>query len=281
MRRRITLETGPTVVTETTGKRMDLATIIGYLATIGLCISAIMMGSTLSTFWDTPSAILVFGGAVTVTLMSLPLGKFLRVGKVATKVVLCKAPDPVTNVVALVKLAEVARREGILSLENHLANGEFDDFLVRGLRMAIDGQDPSIIQGAMEKEVEAMLERHGTGKLIFDSLGKYAPAFGMLGTIIGLVVMLKNMNDPAAIGPGMALALITTFYGSFLLNTLFGPIADKLVLRSNEEAGLKALIIDGVMSIQSGDNPRIVQQKLMATLDRHQRARVEALLQKG
>jgi len=184
-------------------------------------------------------------------------------------------------VVALVKLAEVARREGILSLENHLANGEFDDFLVRGLRMAIDGQDPSIIQGAMEKEVEAMLERHGTGKLIFDSLGKYAPAFGMLGTIIGLVVMLKNMNDPAAIGPGMALALITTFYGSFLLNTLFGPIADKLVLRSSEEAALKALIIDGVMSIQSGDNPRIVQQKLMATLDRHQRARVEALLQKG
>ncbi len=260
---------------------MDLATIIGYLATIGLCLSAIMMGSTLSTFWDTPSAVLVFGGAVTATFMSLPLGKFLRVGKVATKVVLCKAPDPVTNVVALVKLAEVARREGILSLENHLANGEFDDFLVRGLRMAIDGQDPSIIQSAMEKEVEAMLERHGTGKLIFDSLGKYAPAFGMLGTIIGLVVMLKNMNDPAAIGPGMALALITTFYGSFLLNTLFGPIADKLVLRSNEEAALKALIIDGVMSIQSGDNPRIVQQKLMATLDRHQRARVEALLQKG
>ncbi len=260
---------------------MDLATIIGYLATIGLCLSAIMMGSSLATFWDTPSAVLVFGGALTATFMSLPLSKFLRIGKVAAKVVLYKAPDPVTNVVALVKLAEVARREGILSLENHLANGEYDEFLVRGLRMAIDGQDPSIIQSAMEKEVEAMLERHGTGKLIFDSLCKYAPAFGMLGTIIGLVVMLKNMNDPAAIGPGMALALITTFYGSFLLNTLFGPIADKLMLRSNEEAASKALIIDGVMSIQSGDNPRIVQQKLMATLDRHQRARVEALLQRS
>jgi chemotaxis protein MotA len=254
---------------------MDIATVIGFVATMVLLVGSIMMGASILTFWDLPSAIMVFGGCWTVTLMSFPLKKLLSVGRVSLKVLFWKAPDPVEHVLTLVRLAEVARRDGILSLENHLADGHYDDFMVRGLRMAIDGQDPAVIQASMEKELEVMLERHGVGKGIFDALGKYAPAFGMLGTIIGLVVMLKNMDDPAAIGPGMALALITTFYGSLLLNTLFGPISDKLVLRSNEELSQKVLILQGVMSIQSGDNPRIVQQKLLAFLDRKQRARVE------
>ena len=176
---------------------------------------------------------------------------------------------------SLVRLAEVARRDGILSLENHLNDGDYDDFMVRGLRMAIDGQDPAVIQTAMEQEVETLMERHAVGKSIFETLGKYAPAFGMLGTIMGLIIMLQNMSDPEALGPGMALALITTFYGSLLANVLFLPVADKLGNRNEEEVGTRMLIIRGVMSIQSGDNPRIVQQKLMAFLDAAQRMRLE------
>jgi chemotaxis protein MotA len=254
---------------------MDLATIIGFALAIGLTAWSMIMGGGLGPFIDIPSAIMVFGGSIGVTVMSLPIGTTKKVVRVLRKAVVTRPVDPVEHVTALVKLAEVARRDGILSLENHLNDGDYDEFMVRGLRMAIDGQDPAIIQGAMEKEVECMLGRHGEGKVILDTLGKYAPAFGMLGTIIGLVVMLKNMDDPSKIGPGMALALITTFYGSVLLNVVWGPLADKLALRSNEELAIKALIIQGVMSIQSGDNPRIVQQKLLSFLNPQQRARLE------
>jgi chemotaxis protein MotA len=254
---------------------MDIATIIGFLAAVVLTVISIMLGDKLITFWNAPSAVLVVGGAFAVTVMSFPLGKMLRILSVLKKTLLAKVADPVEHVTTLVRLAEIARRDGILSLENHLNEADYDQFLVRGLRMAIDGQDPGVIQAAMEQEVETMLERHASGKFIFDTLGKYAPAFGMLGTIIGLVVMLKNMNDPTMIGPGMALALITTFYGSCLSNMVFQPISDKLGVRSNEELATKLLIIRGVMSIQSGDNPRIVQQKLLAFLDAKQRIRVE------
>lgn len=255
---------------------MDIATILGFVLAIGLTAWAMIKGGGLGTFIDVPSAVMVFGGSLGVTIMSLPFTTTKKFVSVLRKALVVKRVDPVEHVAALVKLAEIARRDGILSLENHLNDGSYDDFMVRGLRMAIDGQDPAIIQAAMEKEVECMLGRHGEGKIILDTLGKYAPAFGMLGTIIGLVIMLKNMDDPAAIGPGMALALITTFYGSVLLNVVWGPLADKLALRSGEEMSVKALVIQGVMSIQSGDNPRIVQQKLLAFLNPRQRARVEA-----
>lgn len=255
---------------------MDLATIIGILACVVLVLVSILMQTGLSTFFDLGSVILVFGGSLAATLMCFPLGRVLKIVATAKKYILAKPSDPVEHVATLVRLAEVARRDGILSLENHLNDGSYDDFMVRGLRMAIDGQDPAVIQTAMEQEVETLMARHAGGKALFDTLGKYAPAFGMLGTIIGLIIMLKNMDDPSALGPGMALALITTFYGSLLSNVIYLPISDKLGTRSAEEVAGKLLIIRGVMSIQSGDNPRIVQQKLLAFLDARQRASVEA-----
>lgn len=254
---------------------MDIATIVGLLAAVALLVISILMNGNLMTFVDVPSIILVFGGSLAATLMCFPLRSALKVASVAKKVLLSKMPDPVDQVATLVRLAEVARRDGILSLENHLTDGAYDEFMVRGLRMAIDGQDPAVIQTAMEQELETLMERHMIGKATFETLGKYAPAFGMLGTIMGLILMLKNMDDPAALGPGMALALITTFYGSLLSNVFFLPIADKLGQRSGEEIASKVLIIRGVMSIQSGDNPRIVQQKLMAFLNSKERQRVE------
>ena len=255
---------------------MDIASIIGFLVALALVAFAIVSSADLGTFIDIPSMVLVLGGAIAATLMCFPLGVMLKIVNVVKKFVLTKPSNPAEHVSTLVRLAEVARRDGILSLENHLSDGQYDEFMVRGLRMAIDGQDPAVIQTAMEQEVETLVGRHATGKALFDTLGKYAPAFGMLGTIIGLIVMLKNMDDPAALGPGMALALITTFYGSLFSNVVFLPIADKLNLRNEEEIGTKLLIVRGVMSIQSGDNPRIVQQKLMAFLDAAQRAKIEA-----
>ncbi len=254
---------------------MDIATIVGIMACVLLVVVSILSKTGFGTFVDPASLGLVLGGSIAATLLCFPLQKFLKLMAVAKKVIFAKTPDPVDNVETLVRLAEVARRDGILSLENHLADGDYDDFMVRGLRMAIDGQDPAVIQNAMEQEVETLMERHATGKGLFETLGKYAPAFGMLGTIMGLIIMLQSMDDPEALGPGMALALITTFYGSLFANVFFLPIADKLGVRSEEEVASKMLIIRGVMSIQSGDNPRIVQQKLMAFLDNKQRTKAE------
>jgi len=254
---------------------MDIATIIGVVMGTLLVLGAILMNEKITTFINYPSVALVLGGTIAVALMSFPLGKVLRIAAVIKNAFFAKMADPVENVATLVRLAEVARRDGILSLENHLADGDYDDFMVRGLRMAIDGQDPGVIQTAMEQEVETLVERHSAGRGLFEVAGKYAPSFGMLGTLIGLIVMLKNMDDPAKLGPGMAVALITTFYGSLLANVFFLPIADKLAQRSAEEVAGKILIVRGVMSIQSGDNPRIVQQKLMAFLDAKQRERAE------
>jgi len=255
---------------------MDIATIIGIVLGSGLVVTAILMRSGLGAFIDPASAAIVLGGTAAATLIAFPLGHVVKIITVIRKAFFSKPIDPVGSVTTLVRLAEIARRDGILSLESQLSDGDYDPFLVQGLRMAIDGQDPAVIEAALEQEVETVIERHSTGKALFDNIGKYAPAFGMIGTLIGLVIMLQNMSDAESLGPAMAVALITTFYGSLLANLFALPIADKLALRNDQEVAVKLLIIRGVMSIQAGDNPRIVQQKMLAFLDAKQRARVEA-----
>ncbi|MGD8452395.1 MAG: motility protein A [Phycisphaerae bacterium] len=250
---------------------MDVATIIGIVLGSGLMLWAIMSSTSLLTFIDIPSMAIVLGGTIAAALISFPLGHVFKILGVVKKAFFSTPIDPVEHVATLVRLAEIARRDGILSLESHLADGQYDEFLTRGLRMAIDGQDPTVIETAMEREVETIAERHSLGKGLFDALAKYGPAFGMLGTVIGLIIMLQNMEDASKLGPAMAVALITTFYGALLANLFAMPIADKLGLRSSQEVAAKVLIIRGVMSIQAGDNPRIVQQKLTAFLDARQR----------
>lgn len=254
---------------------MDIASVVGMLLGVGLVLTAIVLKTSIMTFIDTASLAVVAGGALAAALISFPLGHIFKVGSIVKKVFFADAQNPVKHVKALVELAEVARRDGILSLESQLTKEGLDEFLVRGLRMAIDGQDPGVIEAAMEKEVETVMDRHARGKALFDNIGKYAPAFGMIGTLIGLVIMLQNMDDPAALGPAMAVALITTFYGSLIANLFAMPLADKLAVRSEDEIASKVLIIRGVMSIQAGDNPRIVQQKLMAFLSGPQRLEAE------
>lgn len=255
---------------------MDIATVIGIILGTGLVLAAILMKTGLGAFIDPASLAVVLGGTVAVALISFPLGQVIKIMAVVRKAFFTKPVDSAQAAVTLVKLAEVARRDGILSLEAQLSEGDYDPFLAQGLRMAIDGQDPAVIETALEREVETILERHANGKALFDNIGKYAPAFGMIGTLIGLVIMLQNMSDAASLGPAMAVALLTTFYGSIIANMFALPIADKLALRSDQEIAAKLLVIKGVMSIQAGDNPRIVQQKMLAFLDNKQRERVAA-----
>jgi chemotaxis protein MotA len=255
---------------------MDIATVIGIVLGCGLVLAAILMKSGLGAFIDPASMAVVLGGTAAVTLISFPLGQVIKIMKVVKHAFFAKPIDSVATVNTLVKLAEVARRDGILSLESQLSEGDYDPFLAQGLRMAIDGQDPAVIEVAMEQEVETIIERHSSGKALFEGIGKYAPAFGMIGTLIGLVIMLQNMSDADSLGPAMAVALLTTFYGSLVANLFALPIADKLALRNEQEIAAKLLILRGVMSIQAGDNPRVVQQKMLAFLDAKQRASLES-----
>jgi chemotaxis protein MotA len=255
---------------------MDITTIIGFILGVGLISGAIMMQTSLATFIDPASVAIVVGGSAAAAFVAFPLQQVVRVLVVLKKAFFSTPVDTLSYVRTLVRLAEVARRDGILSLESQLNEGSHDPFMVRGLRMAIDGQDRAIIEGAMESELESMIERHGQGKALFDNLGKYAPAFGMIGTLVGLVIMLQNMSDPESLGPAMAVAMITTFYGAVIANLFAMPVADKLNLRSNQEIAVKTMIVHGVLSIQAGDNPRIVQQKLAAFLDDKQRTLLES-----
>ena len=244
---------------------MDIATIIGLVAGAGLILIAILGKSDIGAFADTGSVMIVVGGAASAALISFPLRHVLGVAKVVKNCFFAKSQNPNELIADMVKYAEVARRDGILSLEN-LTSEIKDPFVVQGIQMAVDGTDPDLIETIMMSDLEAIEARHGEGKALFENFGKYAPAFGMIGTLIGLVIMLQNMADPAAIGPAMAVALLTTLYGALLANLVALPLADKLGLRSRDELMLKMIVIKGIMAIQSGDNPRIVEQKLKTFL---------------
>lgn len=244
---------------------MDLGTVIGLLAGMALILSAILLASDIPTFIDYPSILVVGGGALSACMISFPLQHLFGVAKVLKNCFFTKARDPRELIADMVRFAEVARRDGILALDN-LTEEISDPFVVQGIQMAVDGTDPDLIETIMTSDLEAVEARHTEGKALFDALGKYAPAFGMIGTLIGLVIMLKNMSDPSTIGPAMAIALLTTLYGALVANLIALPLADKLGRRSKEELLLKTIVIKGVMAIQSGDNPRIVEQKLKTFL---------------
>jgi chemotaxis protein MotA len=253
---------------------VDIATLVGLLLGCFLVALSVFLGGNLASYIDTPSVLIVVGGATASTMASVPLARFLKMPSIALKSLFTRPASPTALIRQFVSLAEVARRDGILALENMIGTME-DPFLVRGIQMAVDGTDPEVIQTIMETELENVLERHEAGKGLLDAMARYAPAYGMIGTLIGLVAMLKNMDDPSKIGAGMATALLTTLYGALLANVILMPIADKLAQRSAEEALAKTVIIHGVMAIQSGDNPRTVESKLMTFLPPSQRTVVE------
>ena len=241
---------------------MDIATVVGVILGLALITMAILLGGTFGAYVDAPSMLIVLGGATCATMTAYPMARFLKLPQVTLKAVFSTRSNLVELVKQLVELAEVARRDGILALENAVDNID-DEFLVHGIQMAVDGSDPEAIEQVMETELENLMDRHERGKGLLDCYGRYAPAFGMIGTLIGLVAMLSNMDDPSKIGAGMAAALITTLYGAMLANIVFLPMADKLAVRSDDEVLAKTIVIHGVMAIQAGVNPRNVQSKLM------------------
>jgi len=244
---------------------MDLGLLFGILGTWLLVVWSILLGGNLGAFFDFPSVVLVVGGSFTIIFFSFPVGYVTKMPKAILKAIFVTKMPIDKLITDLVSFAEIARRDGILSLENAIKEIK-DPFLVRGIQMAVDGTDPEMIEAILTAELDNMGGRHDTYKAVLDNFGKYAPAMGMIGTLVGLVIMLKNMDDPSAIGPGMAVALLTTLYGALIANVVVGPLGDRLARRSSEEQMYKTIVIKGVMSIQSGDNPRIVEQKLQTFL---------------
>ena len=259
---------------------MDIATIAGLVIAFGLTVWSIMLGGSLSGFIDMPSVAVVIGGTFGALLISLPLQTILGIAGFFKKTLLFALDEPGDVIEKMVKYAERARREGMLALEEDSEN-ETDPFLRKGLRLAVDGTDPQLLEKILETDVEQLESRHANGAKVLSTGGTFAPAFGMIGTLIGLVNMLSNLSDPSQIGAGMATALITTFYGAVLANVVFLPLAGKLETRSKEEMMIKEMIIEGIMAIQSGDSPRIVEEKLKSFLSPTERKKVEQAKEKA
>lgn len=241
---------------------MDIATIIGVLLGGALIIGSILCGGgSFAAFLDPPSMMVVLGGATAATLVSFPPRSFLAVFKVTTKAVFYRL-DPVPELIEqIVSLAETARRDGLLALESRLDEVR-NSFIVLGIQMAVDGTRPEVMEDILRTEIDAVATRHRDGKSVLDSMGRYAPAFGMIGTLIGLIIMLGDMSDPSNIGKGMAVALLTTLYGAIVANVVFLPLADKLGFINRQELLAMEVILRGIMAIQAGENPRVIEQKL-------------------
>ena len=284
---------------------MDLATLIGLLAAIGVIVGAIFVGGDVILFTNVPSMLIVVGGTFGASLMMFPLGNFLGAFSVALKAFLHKAEKPTDLIEEALELATVARKSGLLALEGQTINNEFlgkgirlcvdgqalelatvarksgllalegqtinNEFLGKGIRLCVDGHDPEFVGRMLSKDINQAIERHETGVGIFKAIGASAPAMGMIGTLIGLVQMLASMDDPKTIGPSMAAALLTTLYGAVIANAMALPIADKLAFRSAEERINKSLILETIKGIQEGLNPKVLNSLLKTYLPGNQR----------
>ena len=238
---------------------MDLATIVGIIGALALILISMLMSGELGMFVNGPSLVIVVGGTVFAVMAKYGLGQFLGAVKIAGKSFSVKLPNPNELIDEIVSLADEARKGGLLSLEGKEVSS---DFLQRGIQLLVDGHDPDVVKTLLSIDKNKATERHTTGSSIFAALAETAPAMGMIGTLVGLVAMLANMDDPKAIGPAMAVALLTTLYGAVIANALCGPIADKLRLRAAEEAMIKSLVIDALLAIQGGQNPRVIDSML-------------------
>ncbi len=240
---------------------MDLTTVIGLIVGFSVILLGITQTGSLMSFFSLSSIMIVVGGTGSAVIISYPINELVGVIPVVKKTLFSKAQQVTETIATLVSFAERARREGILALERHMEEIE-DEFLAKGIQLAVDGTEPELMRNILTTELDYLEKRHASGASIFATAGALAPAFGMIGTLIGLVLMLQTMSDPSTIGPQMAIALITTFYGALVANLVFIPLTGKLKRRSEEEVLVKEMMIEGILSIQSGDNPRIVEQKL-------------------
>lgn len=255
---------------------MDLSTIIGFIGGIAMVLLGVFSsGSSIGGIIDIPSVIIVIGGSYMALFISSPLNMAIGIWGIMRRTMKIYDFGEKNIVQNLVSLAEKARREGILALEEGLEDLD-DPFLKEGLRLMVDGNDASAIRSIMENEMSQTEARHMAWAGILNQWAGYAPGWGMLGTVIGLIGMLNNLEDKSSLGPNMAVALITTLYGSMLANWLYGPLATKLLAQNTREMNSKEMVLEGILSIQAGDNPRVLGQKLLTYLDPKSRKAIES-----
>jgi chemotaxis protein MotA len=254
---------------------MDIATIIGVSLGFLVVVGSIVAGGMWQAFIHIPSLALTVGGMLCATLIHFSLPQFLGIFSVVKKTIVTKIPPPSQLIQNMVNFAAINRRDGALALEQEIPKIN-DLFFVKGLQMLIDGQESEAIRDLLSLEIEYIRDRHSTGKKILEFMGAAAPAFGMIGTLIGLVQMLKNLSSPDQIGAGMAVALLTTFYGAFTANLIFIPLAGKLGIYSKAETTAKEMIVEGVCAIAQGDSPTVIREKLQAFVSQSRREEVKA-----
>jgi chemotaxis protein MotA len=257
---------------------MDVATISGVIIGLGMIILAILMKEGMKgvgNFINLEAIMIVIGGTAAALLVHFPLSRVIGIFKVLRKILTAKEEDTSLIITTLVEFAQRARREGFLSLENDVKNIE-NDFLKRSVQLVVDGQDRDFIKTMLETELGFIRERHKVGQEIFTALGTYCPALGIIGTILGMILMLRTLDDPSKVGGAMAVALVTAFYGLSGGYLLFYPMAGKLKRRSEEELLVKEIIIRGVLLLQAGASPRIIESNLQAYLEPAKRAELIA-----
>ena len=244
---------------------MDIATLFGIVAAFGLVVVAIIQGVGFAAFLDLPSLLIVVGGTLGVVLMNYPFANVLTTFKAVLKTVIHRRADVQVMKGRLVELSQRVRRDGLLSIQDEV-DSITDPYLKKALEMVVDGMELAAIDNILHNELDNLDERHQRAVETLTSMAAYSPALGLIGTLIGLVAMLQNMSDPSSIGPAMAVALLTTFYGAILANMVFSPLAGKLKTRSREELLYKEFILIGVISIAGGENPRVLEQRLHSFL---------------
>lgn len=244
---------------------MDIATFLGILSAFGLLGVAIISRGNFAVFFDISSLLVVLGGTFGATLINYPMKDIIRVLRVTKNAFFSKEDEYINVVPDMVRYSKLSRRDGLLALDKVIGEIE-DQFFFEGMRMVVDGTKPTVINEILRNEIDFLAARHRVGISIFRAMGQYAPAFGMIGTLIGLIFMLESLDDVSRIASAMALALVTTFYGAILANILFLPIAGKLRERSTAEILKKEMILAGVLSIQSGEVPGMVEQRMVSFL---------------
>ncbi|ALV22035.1 motility protein A [Carnobacterium antarcticum] len=245
--------------------KKNIVPLAGFILGLALIVWSITSAGELNSFLDAPSLVITLGGSFSALIISFPLKSLLKIPSILKNLLLNPNSNYEELIETFVNLSKKARSQGILSIEEDLQE-EDNELLVTGLQMVIDGMDPETIQEILDIKTENIEKRHRVGQDIFLKWGELAPAYGMIGTLIGLIIMLGELNDPNTIGTGMATALITTLYGSFLANLVFLPIATNLQMQTDEEMQVCEMVIEGVLSIQAGQNPRIIEQKLKSYL---------------
>jgi len=247
---------------------VDIATLIGIIGAIGFVVGAIIMSGDVTLFINVQSLFIVVGGSLFITLANFPLGQFFATGRVLVKAFFFKIEHPQELIDTSVEMADSARKGGFLALEEAEISNRF---FRKGIDMLVDGHDAEVVKQTLSKDIQMSFSRHEEGARFFTVLADIAPAMGMIGTLIGLVGMLANMDDPKAIGPAMAVALLTTLYGAFLANVIAIPIKNKLMLRAEQEKLNQQLVLDAILGIQDGQNPRVIEGMLRNYLAESQR----------